>query len=175
MLYLGMSKEQYKQKSAEMLNKMLTKFVEDKGGNWADLKNVIDSKMPEIIEQVCGDDNTLEQKQIILDYCISENIFQTILDTIYEVGGVDIQEGLKEGIKELEEFIVKHQTKPKTGTTVHSKIKHRGFEKKVARMKKLYRFFKDKGFREQQCYNLISSKHYPEHSPSTVETYINKK
>ena len=170
-----MSKEQYKQKSAEMLNKLLTKAIEDKGGNWADLKNGFDSKLPDVVEKVCGDDNTPEQKQIILDYCISENIFQTILDTIYEVGGVDIQEGLKEGIKELEEFIVKQQTKPKTGTTAHSKKKHSDFEKKVARMKRLYLKLKEKGYTEKQCYNLISEKYYPDHTPSTVDTYINKK
>jgi len=175
MLNLSMSKEQYKQKSAEMLNKMLTKFVEDKGENWADLKNVFDSKMPEIIEQVCGDENTPEEKQEILNYLISNNIFQTTLDTFSEVGGVDIQEGLKEEIKELEKFIVKQQTKPKTGTTAHSKKKHSDFEKKVARMKRLYLKLKEKGYTEKQCYNLISEKYYPDHTPSTVDTYINKK
>ena len=175
-----MSKEQYKQKSGDALRDLLeTGKGEDFGLNKltnGEIVNAINDKLPEIIEQVCGDDNTPEQKQIILEYCISENIIGTFVNEILNFAGVSVQEWLKtEILPDINKFIVKHQTKPKTGTTAHSKKKHKDFEKKVARMKKLYRFFKDKGFREQQCYNLISSKHYPEHSPSTVETYINKK
>ena len=79
-------------------------------------------------------------------------------------------------IKALEkEFKVNQITKPKTGTTAHSKKKHKDFEKKVARMKRLYLKLKEKGYTEKQCYNLISDKYYPDHTPSTVDTYINKK
>ena len=141
---------------------------------------ILNEKLPELIEQVCGDDYTPEQKQIILDYCISENIAKMMLDTMAEFTGADIQQYLKSEVLPVieefkKEFIVQEQTKPKTGTTEHSKKKHKDFKKKVARMKRLYLKLKEKGYTEKQCYNLISEKYYPDHSPSTVETYINKK
>ena len=72
-------------------------------------------------------------------------------------------------------LLLKNRTKPKTGTTAHSTKKYKALEKKKEKMRKLYRKYRDKDYSEKDCYNIISSKHFPDFSPSTVETYINKK
>ena len=91
----------------------------------------------------------------------------------------DIQYTSDAYLKDVEKICAsartKKTTRPKTGFTAHSTKKYKSQQKKFARMKKLYRKFRDKDYSEQECYNIISERYYPEHSTSTVETYITKK
>ena len=116
--------------------------------------------------------------KLLKDIECHENLIPLIEDMILD--GLnpkynDANEFAQRWAKALNDTRAKAITRPKTGMTKHSIDKHKQQEKKKEHMRKLYHFFKDKGFKEKQCYNLISSKHYPEHPPSTVETYINEK
>jgi len=78
--------------------------------------------------------------------------------------------------KELQPLIIRDTTRPKTGFTAHSTKRYQALEKKKEKMRKLYLKFRESAtdYTEQECYNLISSKYFPEHTPDTVESYINE-
>ena len=177
-----MSKELYKQESAKKLKQLLTHFLQEKDNDWKTVRKEFSKKIPEIVENVCGDEYTPEQKQEILDYIISNKTFEIIIDTVCEVGGVSIQEGLKEAVKELEQFIVKHITKPRVDGGVSDKQQAMLDDiyqmwKKYSSMKK-GKFLKEdlfdtrkRRYSNEECYNFIQNKH-PKLDHTTIAQYI---